>query len=184
MIILLYAVVISLGRHRGWCCEPQRGSGFPGERLPARQPEGREKEQDLYSLRVMWASEPPVNSPLPFIGEESQSRADMGDGTERARRKADNPTFLGNLAICNSINSWVLDKKTALDQYGETVTVLDMAPSPSGPTKQIFFEVTCPNTPTSRCGGTDEKNRTFECKPRQSLVKAMTMDSKKKRGGG
>ncbi|NP_001280081.1 neurotrophin-4 isoform X1 [Callorhinchus milii] len=203
MIILLYAMAVSY--FGGVETAPVNLSvAMPGPQAEQRaagtndslgsdfqhvSPESWEKEWDLYSPRVMLASEPPGIPPLLFIMEASLSQAEVANRTERARRQAGGeqvkPTRRGELSVCDSINFWVTDKRTAVDINGWVVSVLNEVPTSKGPMKQFFYETKCNNntsTARSGCRGVDKRHWVSECKTKQSFVRALTVDHRKQAG--
>ncbi|XP_029441587.1 neurotrophin-4 [Rhinatrema bivittatum] len=143
------------------------------------------KDWDLYSPRVALSSQEPSGPPLLFLMEDQAGRPERANRTSRAKR-ADtpdrgNPSRRGELSVCDSMNSWVTDKRTAVDIRGKTVTVLSEVQTLTGPLKQYFFETKCnpAGGTTGGCRGVDRRHWTSECKAKQSYVRALTMDSEK-----
>ncbi|XP_037647869.1 uncharacterized protein LOC119501522 [Sebastes umbrosus] len=97
----------------------------------------------------------------------------------------------GELSVCDSNSVWVIDKKTAIDYHGQTVTILQEIQTQKGPLKQYFFETRCgkPEQPSNAgrsgagaapregCLGVDKKQWVSECKAKQSYVRALTKDA-------
>ncbi|XP_035259809.1 uncharacterized protein LOC118220200 [Anguilla anguilla] len=142
---------------------------------------------------------------------EADARSESGAETEqashpKARPKRAQASYVGlrEMSVCDAHNVWVTDKKTAVDLYGRTVTVLSEIQTLSGPLKQYFFETRCRTAdprgsgkskaevaPGSSgpmgvsggsCRGVDKKQWVSMCKPKQSYVRALTADVDKKIG--
>ncbi|XP_029912914.1 uncharacterized protein ntf4 [Myripristis murdjan] len=114
----------------------------------------------------------------------------------------------GERSVCESESVWVTDKKTATDQHGRNVTVLEEIQTQTGPLKQYFYETRCRQTeqrdPVRRqgstkdsgasarpkglgvdgasCLGVDKKQWVSECKAKQSYVRALTKDANNRVG--
>ncbi|XP_043939285.1 neurotrophin-4 [Protopterus annectens] len=145
-------------------------------------------EWDLYSPRVSLTNETPSGPPLLFLMEEHISHQEVANRTLRAKR-ADNSDYIdpvrrGELSVCDSISAWVMDKVTAVDSYGKTVNVLTEVQTPKGPLRQYFYETNCHQSKStiSGCRGVDKRQWISECKPKQSYVRALTVDNEKKVG--
>ncbi|XP_028650059.1 brain-derived neurotrophic factor isoform X1 [Erpetoichthys calabaricus] len=143
------------------------------------------KDADMYTSRVMISSQVPLEPPLLFLLEEYKNYLDSANMSMRVRRHSD-PARRGELSVCDSISEWVtaVDKKTAVDMSGQTVTVLEKVPVPNGQLKQYFYETKCnPMGYTKEgCRGIDKRHYNSQCRTTQSYVRALTMDSKKKIG--
>ena len=143
------------------------------------------KDVDLYASRVMISNQVPLEPPLLFLLEEYKNYLDAANMSMRVRRHSD-PSRRGELSVCDSISQWVtaVDKKTAIDMSGQTVTVLEKVPVPNGQLKQYFYETKCnPMGYTKEgCRGIDKRHYNSQCRTTQSYVRALTMDSKKKIG--
>ncbi|XP_066556877.1 neurotrophic factor BDNF precursor form [Amia ocellicauda] len=143
------------------------------------------KDADLYTSRVMISNQVPLEPPLLFLLEEYKNYLDAANMSMRVRRHSD-PARRGELSVCDSISQWVtaVDKKTAVDMSGQTVTVLEKVPVPNGQLKQYFYETKCnPMGYTKEgCRGIDKRHYNSQCRTTQSYVRALTMDSKKKIG--
>ncbi|XP_047437700.1 brain-derived neurotrophic factor isoform X2 [Mugil cephalus] len=143
------------------------------------------KDVDLYDSRVMISNQVPLEPPLLFLLEEYKNYLDAANMSMRVRRHSD-PSRRGELSVCDSISQWVtaVDKKTAIDMSGQTVTVMEKVPVPNGQLKQYFYETKCnPMGYTKEgCRGIDKRHYNSQCRTTQSYVRALTMDSKKKIG--
>ncbi|MGH0141647.1 UNVERIFIED_CONTAM: hypothetical protein FKN15_010460 [Acipenser sinensis] len=143
------------------------------------------KDTDSYTSRVMISSQVPLEPPLLFLLEEYKNYLDAANMSMRVRRHSD-PTRRGELSVCDSISQWVtaVDKKTAVDMSGQTVTVLEKVPVPNGQLKQYFYETKCNPIGYTKdgCRGIDKRHYNSQCRTTQSYVRALTMDSKKKIG--
>ncbi|XP_078511282.1 neurotrophin-4 [Lissotriton helveticus] len=148
-------------------------------------PDMTHPEWDFYSPRVTLSSQEPSGPPLLFLMEEPSVHPDLANRTSRVRRAEPSdhisPSRRGELSVCDSMNIWVTDKRTAVDIRGNTVTVLSEVQTLTGPLKQYFWETKCnpSGSTTSGCRGVDKRHWTSECKPKQSYVRALTMDSEK-----
>ncbi|XP_014854317.1 PREDICTED: brain-derived neurotrophic factor isoform X1 [Poecilia mexicana] len=143
------------------------------------------KDVDLYNSRVMISNQVPLEPPLLFLLEEYKNYLDAANMSMRVRRHSD-PSRRGELSVCDSISQWVtaVDKKTAIDMSGQTVTVMEKVPVPNGQLKQYFYETKCNPMGYTKdgCRGIDKRHYTSQCRTTQSYVRALTMDSKKKIG--
>ncbi|KAJ8399929.1 hypothetical protein AAFF_G00406590 [Aldrovandia affinis] len=83
---------------------------------------------------------------------DGETDAHSNSGMEReptsrpkARSKRSHTSRAGprETSVCDAQNVWVTDKKTAIDLYGRTVTVLPEIQTLTGPLKQYFFETRC-----------------------------------------
>jgi len=109
----------------------------------------------------------------------------------------------GEKSVCEAVNVWVTDKKTAIDSYGHNVTILQEIQTQTGPLKQYFYETRCReaeqhfNTGRMKgsavrsmgtgvagagCLGVDKKQWQSECKAKQSFVRALTKDANNRTG--
>ncbi|TKS70238.1 Brain-derived neurotrophic factor [Collichthys lucidus] len=133
----------------------------------------------------MISNQVPLEPPLLFLLEEYKNYLDAANMSMRVRRHSD-PSRRGELSVCDSISQWVtaVDKKTAIDMSGQTVTVMEKVPVPNGQLKQYFYETKCnPMGYTKEgCRGIDKRHYNSQCRTTQSYVRALTMDSKKKIG--
>lgn len=143
------------------------------------------KDVDMYASRVMISNQVPLEPPLLFLLEEYKNYLDAANMSMRVRRHSD-PARRGELSVCDSISQWVtaLDKKTAIDMSGQTVTVLEKVPVTNGQLKQYFFETKCNPLGYTKegCRGIDKRHYNSQCRTTQSYVRALTMDSKRKIG--
>ncbi|XP_020794685.1 brain-derived neurotrophic factor [Boleophthalmus pectinirostris] len=166
--------------HLGQGSDKSQGGGGPSPVLPAET-----KDVDLYNSRVMISNQVPLEPPLLFLLEEYKNYLDAANMSMRVRRHSD-PSRRGELSVCDSISQWVtaVDKKTAIDMSGQTVTVMEKVPVPNGQLKQYFYETKCnPMGYTKEgCRGIDKRHYNSQCRTTQSYVRALTMDSKKKIG--
>ncbi|XP_069461962.1 neurotrophin-4-like [Ambystoma mexicanum] len=153
--------------------------------LDPKYPDMTTQEWDLYSPRVTLSSQEPLGPPLLFLMEDPSIHQDLANRTSRVKRAAPSdhfsPSRRGELSVCDSTNIWVMDKRTAVDIHGKTVTVLSEVQTLKGPLKQYFWETKCnPSGGTmGGCRGVDKRHWTSECKPKQSYVRALTVDSEK-----
>lgn len=143
------------------------------------------KDVDLYASRVMISNQVPLEPPLLFLLEEYKNYLDAANMSMRVRRHSD-PARRGELSVCDSISQWVtaVDKKTAIDMSGQTVTVLEKVPVTNGQLKQYFYETKCNPLGYTKegCRGIDKRHYNSQCRTTQSYVRALTMDSKRKIG--
>nr|XP_057933032.1 brain-derived neurotrophic factor isoform X2 [Doryrhamphus excisus]XP_057933033.1 brain-derived neurotrophic factor isoform X2 [Doryrhamphus excisus]XP_057933034.1 brain-derived neurotrophic factor isoform X2 [Doryrhamphus excisus]XP_057933035.1 brain-derived neurotrophic factor isoform X2 [Doryrhamphus excisus] len=144
------------------------------------------KDVDIYDdARVVISNQVPLEPPLLFLLEEYKNYLDAANMSMRVRRHSD-PSRRGELSVCESISQWVtaVDKKTAIDMSGQTVTVMEKVPVPNGQLKQYFYETKCNPMGYTKdgCRGIDKRHYNSQCRTTQSYVRALTMDSKKKIG--
>uniref|UniRef100_A0A8D3C1I3 Brain-derived neurotrophic factor n=1 Tax=Scophthalmus maximus TaxID=52904 RepID=A0A8D3C1I3_SCOMX len=143
------------------------------------------EDVNLYDSRVMISNQVPLEPPLLFLLEEYKNYLDAANMSMRVRRHSD-PSRRGELSVCDSISQWVtaVDKKTAIDMSGQTVTVMEKVPVPNGQLKQYFYETKCNPIGYTKegCRGIDKRHYNSQCRTTQSYVRALTMDSKKKIG--
>ncbi|XP_055059661.1 brain-derived neurotrophic factor isoform X3 [Misgurnus anguillicaudatus] len=157
-----------------------QGGGGPAAAVAANS-----KDVDLYASRVMISNQVPLEPPLLFLLEEYKNYLDAANMSMRVRRHSD-PARRGELSVCDSISQWVtaVDKKTAIDMSGQTVTVLEKVPVTNGQLKQYFYETKCNPLGYTKegCRGIDKRHYNSQCRTTQSYVRALTMDSKRKIG--
>ncbi|KAL2077050.1 hypothetical protein ACEWY4_026554 [Coilia grayii] len=175
-------------RGRGGSEVPQGGGGPGGAAsasAAAAAVAAEAKDVDLYASRVMLSNQVPLEPPLLFLLEEYKNYLDAANMSMRVRRHSD-PARRGELSVCDSISQWVtaVDKKTAIDMSGQTVSVMEKVPVPSGQLKQYFYETKCnPQGYTKDgCRGIDKRHYNSQCRTTQSYVRALTRDSKNKMG--
>uniref|UniRef100_A0A6J0TN37 Neurotrophin-4 n=1 Tax=Pogona vitticeps TaxID=103695 RepID=A0A6J0TN37_9SAUR len=140
------------------------------------------KDWDLFSPRVALSDHEPVGPPLLFLMEESIIQpGQVANQTLKSKRSLDSSIRRGEMSVCDSVNVWVTDKRTAVDIRGRTVTVLSEVQTLTGPLKQYFFETKCnpAGGTVNGCRGVDRRHWISECKAKQSYVRALTMDSDK-----
>ncbi|RXM33526.1 Brain-derived neurotrophic factor [Acipenser ruthenus] len=134
------------------------------------------KDTDSYTSRVMISSQVPLEPPLLFLLEEYKNYLDAANMSMRVRRHSD-PARRGELSVCDSISQWVtaVDKKTAVDMSGQTVTVLEKVPVPNGQLKQYFYETKCNPIGYTKdgCRGIDKRHYNSQCRTTQSYVKTL-----------
>ncbi|KAI4801261.1 hypothetical protein KUCAC02_000004 [Chaenocephalus aceratus] len=168
------------GGKAGTGADKSQGGGGPSSMVTTET-----KDVDLYDSRVMISNQVPLEPPLLFLLEEYKNYLDAANMSMRVRRHSD-PSRRGELSVCDSISQWVtaVDKKTAIDMSGQTVTVMEKVPVPNGQLKQYFYETKCnPMGYTKEgCRGIDKRHYNSQCRTTQSYVRALTMDSKKKIG--
>ncbi|KAM9494049.1 neurotrophic factor BDNF precursor form isoform 2-T2 [Clarias gariepinus] len=159
-----------------------QGGGGPGSAATAT---ADSKDVDTYASRVMISNQVPLEPPLLFLLEEYKNYLDAANMSMRVRRHSD-PARRGELSVCDSISQWVtaVDKKTAIDMSGQTVTVLEKVPVANGQLKQYFYETKCNPLGYTKegCRGIDKRHYNSQCRTTQSYVRALTMDSKRKIG--
>ncbi|XP_020649672.3 neurotrophin-4 [Pogona vitticeps] len=137
---------------------------------------------DLFSPRVALSDHEPAGPPLLFLMEESIIQpGQVANQTLKSKRSLDSSIRRGEMSVCDSVNVWVTDKRTAVDIRGRTVTVLSEVQTLTGPLKQYFFETKCnpAGGTVNGCRGVDRRHWISECKAKQSYVRALTMDSDK-----
>uniref|UniRef100_A0A3Q2Y0J3 Brain-derived neurotrophic factor n=1 Tax=Hippocampus comes TaxID=109280 RepID=A0A3Q2Y0J3_HIPCM len=188
------AAATTVARGRG---TPQSGGG-PGQRgMPSLtdtfeqvieellEVDGEAEDVDMYDSRVMISNQVPLEPPFLFLLEEYKNYLDAANMSMRVRRHSD-PSRRGELSVCDSISQWVtaVDKKTAIDMSGQTVTVMEKVPVPNGQLKQYFYETKCNPMGYTKdgCRGIDKRHYNSQCRTTQSYVRALTMDNKKKIG--
>lgn len=140
------------------------------------------KDWDLFSPRVTLSDHEPEGPPLLFLMEDSNIQpGQIANQTLRSKRSLDGAIRRGEMSVCDSVNVWVTDKRTAVDIRGRTVTVLSEVQTLTGPLKQYFFETKCnpAGGTVNGCRGVDRRHWISECKAKQSYVRALTMDSDK-----
>ncbi|XP_054627665.1 brain-derived neurotrophic factor isoform X2 [Dunckerocampus dactyliophorus] len=162
----------------------QLGQGAGGGRSAAAAASDS-KDVDMYNARVVISNQVPLEPPLLFPLEEYKNYLDAANMSMRVQRHSD-PSRRGELSVCDSISQWVtaVDKKTAIDMSGQTVTVMEKVPVPNGQLKQYFYETKCNPMGHTKdgCRGIDKRHYNSQCRTTQSYVRALTMDSKKKIG--
>lgn len=137
---------------------------------------------DLFSPRVTLSNHEPVGPPLLFLIEDSSAQpGQAANRTLKSKRSLDGSIRRGEMSVCDSVNVWVTDKRSAVDIRGKTVTVLSEVQTLTGPLKQYFFETKCnlAGGTMGGCRGVDRRHWISECKAKQSYVRALTMDSDK-----
>ncbi|KPP73976.1 hypothetical protein Z043_106902 [Scleropages formosus] len=76
--------------------------------------------------------------------------------------------------VIEELLEWVtaVDKKTAIDMSGQTVTVLEKVPVPNGHLKQYFYETKCSPMGYTKdgCRGIDKRHYNSQCRTTQSYV--------------
>ncbi|XP_023813102.1 uncharacterized protein LOC101163326 [Oryzias latipes] len=101
-------------------------------------------------------------------------------------------------SVCQSESGWITDKRTAIDQKGDNVTILQEVQTQAGPIKQYFFETRCSqgerqggaaagksaasSTARRGCLGVDKRHWNSQCKSKQSFVRALTRDDQNRTG--
>ncbi|XP_075461744.1 neurotrophin-4 [Ascaphus truei] len=144
-----------------------------------------DKEWNLYSPRVTLSSQEPAGPPFLFLSDEPIAHSELANRTSRVKRaevsESVSRSRRGELSVCDSMNIWVTDKRSAVDDRGKTVTVLSEVQTLTGPLKQYFYETKCNPSggTTNGCRGVDKRHWSSECKPKQSFVRALTMNSEK-----
>lgn len=140
------------------------------------------QDWDLFSPRVTLSNNEPVGPPLLFLMEDSNAQPGQAANTTlRSKRSLDGPIRRGEMSVCDSVNVWVTDKRTAVDIRGKSVAVLSEVQTLTGPLKQYFFETKCnpAGGTVTGCRGVDRRHWISECKAKQSYVRALTMDNDK-----
>ncbi|KAM9299231.1 neurotrophin-4-like [Gastrophryne carolinensis] len=142
------------------------------------------KDWNLYSMRVALSTQEPSGPPLLFLAEEKLSHSEPANRTSRVKRAQSSDSVSlarrGELSVCDSMNVWVTDKKQAVDIRGKTVNILPEIQTLRGPLKQYFFETKCKleGSTVDGCRGVDKRQWLSECKPKQSYVRALTIEDK------
>ncbi|XP_023680239.1 neurotrophic factor BDNF precursor form-like isoform X2 [Paramormyrops kingsleyae] len=161
------------------------GRGPDPESRAAEEAAADSKDVDVFASRVVISNQVPLEPPLLFLLEEYKNYLEAANMSMRVRRHSD-PARRGELSVCDSTSQWVtaVDKKTAIDMSGQTVTVLEKVPVPKGQLKQYFYETKCNPMGYTKdgCRGIDKRHYNSQCRTTQSFVRALTMDSKKKIG--
>ncbi|XP_077570259.1 neurotrophic factor BDNF precursor form isoform X1 [Stigmatopora nigra] len=161
----------------GQGADKSQGGGGPASAVATES-----KDVDMYDSRVMISNQVPLEPPLLFLLEEYKNYLDAANMSMRVRRHSD-PSRRGELSVCDSISQWVtaVDKKTAIDMSGQTVTVMEKVRVPNGQLKQYFYETKCNPMGYTKdgCRGIDKRHYNSQCRTTQSYVRALTMDSKK-----
>ncbi|XP_042331327.1 neurotrophin-4 [Sceloporus undulatus] len=140
------------------------------------------QDWDLFSPRVTLSHREPEGPPLLFLMEDSNAQTvQTANQTLKSKRSLDSSIRRGEMSVCDSVNVWVTDKRTAVDIRGKTVTVLSEVQTLTGPLKQYFFETKCnpAGGTVGGCRGVDRRHWISECKAKQSYVRALTVDSDK-----
>ncbi|CAH2318864.1 neurotrophin-4 [Pelobates cultripes] len=156
--------------------------------LASTYPDMTGNEWKLYSPRVILSSQEPSDPPLLFLADEPVSHSEPANRTSRVKRAMGSDmasaSRRGELSVCDSMNLWVTDKRSAVDDRGKTVTVMSEVQTLTGPLKQYFFETKCnpAGGTTNGCRGVDKRHWISECKAKQSYVRALTMDTNKQVG--
>ncbi|KAG9349948.1 hypothetical protein JZ751_026301 [Albula glossodonta] len=114
----------------------------------------------------------------------------------RPKRSHTTRTVPRETSVCDARSQWVMDKETAIDDKGQTVTVMKEIQTQKGALKQYFYETRClaadyrgsGRTRTEgaagsseplgvsggSCRGVDKKQWVSQCKQKQSFVRALT----------
>ncbi|XP_026064045.1 uncharacterized protein LOC113047027 [Carassius auratus] len=109
------------------------------------------------------------------------------------RRKRQVGHSVQERSVCEAETGWVTNKKTAVDYWSNTVTILQEIPTKTGPLKQYFYETKCRKPDPNRrgevqavegtsCLGVDKKHWMSKCETKQSYVRALTSDQNKRIG--
>ncbi|KAM9779998.1 uncharacterized protein ntf4 [Neosynchiropus ocellatus] len=137
-------------------------------------------------------------------GDRATDRTGWVDSSRALRRdkRSDIDKRRGERSVCDSESSWVSDKVTATDSYGQNVTILKKIQTQTGQINQYFYETRCrqaqPAGDGSRvaaaarspemgvagagCLGVDKKQWVSQCKEKQSFVRALTKDANNRVG--
>lgn len=102
----------------------------------------------------------------------------------RRKRQVDQNTQGRERSVCEAESMWVINKKTAVDNRGHNVTILDNIPTQAMPLKQYFYETRCrmsgqgsgQGVEGAGCLGVDKKHWVSRCETKQSFVRALTSD--------
>lgn len=139
--------------------------------------------------------------------EEEGTPADTRRPPRRRRRSASSTSSYSSrsrlmqhgpeLSMCAERSDWVMDKRTAVDIHHNTVTIVPEIPTLSGHIKQFFYETSCREDHVSRshgtngagpgeqagggCVGVDKRQWNSSCQTKQSFVRALTGDAKRRR---
>ncbi|XP_071763711.1 uncharacterized protein ntf4 [Centroberyx gerrardi] len=139
--------------------------------------------------------------------EAIRGAGEVARPAKRNKRSHLSETRRGERSVCESESFWVIDKKTATDSHGQTVTILQDIQTQTGPLKQYFYETRCrraeqrdavaprrsrdasgaagstgPGVAGAGCLGVDKKQWVSECKAKQSFVRALTRDDNNRTG--
>ncbi|XP_062386889.1 uncharacterized protein LOC134075873 [Sardina pilchardus] len=121
----------------------------------------------------------------------------------RTRRSAAVQHHSHELSMCAERSDWVTDKKTAIDLSSNTVKIVPEIPTLSGSIKQYFYETSCRkdhpghgghggaasssngtgagDQAAGGCVGVDKRQWNSSCQTKQSYVRALTGDEKRRR---
>lgn len=164
------------------CAAPLPNNSALLNTTEAHWPEAPLGDWDLLSPRVTLSNHEPVDPPVLFLMEDSGTHlGQAANRTLKSKRSLEGAIRRGEMSVCDSVNVWVTDKRTAVDIRGKTVTVLSEVQTLTGPLKQYFFETKCnpAGGTVNGCRGVDRRHWISECKAKQSYVRALTMDSDK-----
>ncbi|XP_072298824.1 uncharacterized protein ntf4 [Eucyclogobius newberryi] len=154
--------------------------------------------------RVLFSPSPPQQPPLLLMLEEGGGPADEelgwdnalspdGYGARREKRSHLTEARWGQRSVCESVNAWVMDKTTAVDNKGNKVSIIQEIQTQSGPIKQYFYETRCRQLPQdgrheetgvdgASCLGIDKKQWKSKCVAKSSFVRALTKDASNRMG--
>lgn len=137
-------------------------------------------------------------------GGEDEEAGTEADARQPHRRRWRSVGSGGNLvqhghemSMCAERSDWVTNKKTAVDIHHNTVTIVPEIPTLSGSIKQYFYETRCRDDHISQsndpdgtgpgeqagggCVGVDKRQWNSSCQTKQSFVRALTGDAKRRR---
>ncbi|RVE69934.1 hypothetical protein OJAV_G00082600 [Oryzias javanicus] len=126
--------------------------------------------------------------------ERSTNSSDDSRAVRRDKRSNVMKQQTQETSVCQSESIWITDKRTAIDQKGKNVTILQEVQTQAGPIKQYFYETRCSkgerrdrdeggasaasSTARRGCLGVDKRHWNSQCKSRQTYVRALTRDDK------
>ncbi|XP_016299775.1 neurotrophin-3-like [Sinocyclocheilus anshuiensis] len=131
------------------------------------------------SPRVLLSDQPPLQPPPLYLMDDFVSNQDgSGANKTRQKRNAEHKSYRGEFSVCDSVNLWVTDRTTAVDIYGQVVTILGSINAGRTNIKQYFYETRCDTgkSQKGRCRGIDGKHWNSQCKTSQTFVRALTQD--------
>ncbi|XP_055050038.2 uncharacterized protein ntf4 [Misgurnus anguillicaudatus] len=121
------------------------------------------------------------------VSDSSHASSHEQQPSIRRKRQLSHNTQSRQRSVCEAESGWVTDKKTSVDQKGQTVNILPEIQTQTGPLKQYFYETKC-RKPSQQgkgegqgvegagCLGVDKKHWMSKCETKQSFVRALTSD--------
>ncbi|XP_041943079.1 uncharacterized protein LOC121705857 [Alosa sapidissima] len=152
-----------------------------------------------------WEDEEGVDVGGTAAGSPQDGKDVLGSAAKPPRRRSRRSAQVQHhsyepLSMCAEESTWVTDKRTAIDLKHETVKIVPEIPTLSGPIKQYFYETSCrvdhaaqgyahaasnttgPSMEAGRsCIGVDKRQWNSSCQTKQSYVRALTGDDKRRR---